>query len=101
WRANDQKTLKTQSINDEEKKMTLKVAVGPMCRHCKARGELFGRIQNGELGDLITLRCYGMHPPVGSAFSPPRSVWQQMLNGGEGGKKDGPGGKDASELEYQ
>src|SRR3954462_6156176 len=77
-------------LNEEAKKKNLKVAVGLMCRHCKARGELFDRIQNGELGDLITLRCYRMHPPVGSAFSPPRQIWQQMLNSGDGGKKDGP-----------
>src|SRR3954470_13685286 len=94
-------TRKILALNDEAKKKNMKVAVGLMCRHCKARGELFDRIQNGELGDLITLRCYRMHPPVGSAFSPPRSVWQQMLNGGEGGKKDGPAGKEASELEFQ
>ena len=50
----------------------LKVAVGLMCRHCKARGELFDRIQNGEIGDIIALRCYRMHGPVGSAFSPPK-----------------------------
>jgi predicted dehydrogenase len=87
-------------LNAEAKKKNLKVAVGLMCRHCKARGELFDRIQNGELGDLITLRCYRMHPPVGSAFSPPRKLWQDMVNGGEGGKKDGPGG-DVSELAYQ
>jgi predicted dehydrogenase len=51
----------------------MKVGVGLMCRHCVARQELFDRIQNGELGDLITLRCYRMHGPVGSAFSPPRT----------------------------
>jgi predicted dehydrogenase len=47
----------------------LKVSVGLMCRHCEARQELFDRVQNGEMGDLITLRSYRMHPPVGSAFS--------------------------------
>jgi predicted dehydrogenase len=41
-----------------------------------------------------------MHPPVGSAFSPPRKLWQEMVNSGDGGKKDGPGG-DVSELAYQ
>src|SRR5437764_309844 len=67
----------------------------------KARGELFDRIQNGEIGDLIALRCYRMHPPVGSAFSPPRQIWQQMVSTGEGGKKDGPSGGDVSELAFQ
>jgi predicted dehydrogenase len=94
-------TRKILALNEDAKKKNLKVAVGLMCRHCKARAELFDRIQNGEMGDLITLRCYRMHPPVGSAFSSPRSLWQQNVNGGAGGKKDGPGGKEASELEFQ
>jgi predicted dehydrogenase len=63
-------TRKMLALGEEAKKKNLKVGVGLMCRHCKARAELFDRIQNGELGDLITLRCYRMHPPVGSAFSP-------------------------------
>lgn len=47
----------------------LKVGVGLMCRHCKGRQELFDRIQNGEMGELLMLRAYRMHPPVGSAFT--------------------------------
>jgi len=94
-------TRKMLALAEEAKKKNLKVAVGLMCRHCKARGELFDRIQNGELGDLITLRCYRMHPPVGTAFSPPRQVWQQMVAGGDAAKKDGPAGGDVSEVAFQ
>lgn len=65
-------TRKMLALGEEAKKKNLKVGVGLMCRHCKARGELFDRIQNGEIGDLVTLRCYRMHPPVGSAFSAPK-----------------------------
>ena len=43
----------------------LKVGVGLMCRHCAVRGELFDRIQGGEIGDIIALRAYRMTPPVG------------------------------------
>jgi len=50
----------------------LKVGVGLMCRHCDARRELFDRIQNGEIGDLITLQAYRMSGPIGSAFSDQR-----------------------------
>ena len=57
----------SQALNEEAGKKNLKVGVGLMCRHCKARQELFDRIQNGEMGDLIALRCYRMHGPVGSA----------------------------------
>jgi predicted dehydrogenase len=65
-------TRKMLALDEEAKKKNLKVAVGLMCRHCDARRELFDRIQDGELGDLIALRCYRMHGPVGSAFSGPR-----------------------------
>lgn len=65
-------TRRMLALGEESVKRNLKVGVGLMCRHCKSRGELFDRIQNGEIGDLITLRCYRMHGPVGSAFSGPK-----------------------------
>src|SRR5438046_1001501 len=85
-------TRKMLALGEEAKKKNLKVAVGLMCRHCKARGELFDRIQGGEIGDIITLRCYRMHGPVGTAFSAPRKLWQQTVASGGGSKKDGPAG---------
>ena len=95
-------TRKMLALGEEAKKKNLKVGVGLMCRHCKARGELFDRIQSGELGDLITLRCYRMHPPVGSAFSPPKHLWQEMVSGGTAGRKDGPAtANEIGELEFQ
>jgi predicted dehydrogenase len=62
-------TRKMFELGELATKKNIKVGVGLMCRHCKARGELFDRIQGGEIGDVIALRCYRMHPPVGSAFS--------------------------------
>jgi predicted dehydrogenase len=56
-------------LGEEAKKKNLKVGVGLMCRHCEIRGELFDRIQNGELGDLTMLRAYRMAGPTASAFS--------------------------------
>src|SRR5438132_13338178 len=94
-------TRRMLELGEEAKKKNLKVAVGLMCRHCKARAELFDRIQNGELGDLITLRCYRMHGPVGTAFSAPRKLWQQTVASGGGSKKDGPASAEVGELEYQ
>jgi predicted dehydrogenase len=47
----------------------LKVAVGLMIRHCRARQELHKRISDGEIGDLVAMRAYRMHGPVGSCFS--------------------------------
>jgi predicted dehydrogenase len=44
----------------------LKVAVGLMCRHCEARGELFKRIKDGEIGDVLLLRAYRMAGQTGN-----------------------------------
>lgn len=46
----------------------LKVGVGLMCRHCEARKELFSRIKDGEIGDIVLLRAYRQHPKVGHCF---------------------------------
>src|SRR3954468_12579152 len=40
-----------------------------MSRHSRALQELHKRIEDGEIGDLVVLRGYRMHGPVGSAFS--------------------------------
>ncbi len=45
----------------------LKVGVGLMCRHCKARNELADMLHNGKLGDILMLRAYRMTGPTGSA----------------------------------
>jgi predicted dehydrogenase len=45
----------------------LKVGVGLMCRHCDARKELYDRIKNGEIGEILSLRAYRMAGPTGSA----------------------------------
>ncbi len=65
-------TRKMLKLAAESAQKNLKVGVGLMCRHCKIRGELFDRIKSGQIGDLITLRAYRMHGPLGFAFSGPR-----------------------------
>ncbi len=57
------------ALADESVKKNLKVGVGLMCRHCKARQELFHRIQDGEIGDLMLLRAYRMAGPLVICFS--------------------------------
>jgi myo-inositol 2-dehydrogenase/D-chiro-inositol 1-dehydrogenase len=65
---------------EEAKRKNLKVGVGLQRRHQPSYLEAIERIHNGEIGDLITLRCY----------------W----NGGPPAKSPFPRG-DLSELEYQ
>jgi len=45
-----------------------------MCRHCRVRGELFDRIQQGEIGDIILGRAYRLQGPVGTCFTKPRDA---------------------------
>ena len=64
-------TRKIIALAEQAKQKNLKVGVGLMCRHCKARHELLARIHDGQIGDIITLRTYRMVGPMG-AFTPPR-----------------------------
>jgi len=73
---------KMLKLADEATAKNLKVGVGLMSRHSRPMEELHNRIQDGEIGDLILLRGYRMHGPVGSAFStkwpgePSELLWQ-------------------------
>ncbi len=64
-------TRKMMELNKLAKEKNLKCAVGLMCRHCRARGELADRIHNGEIGDVLMLRAYRMAGPTGSAATGP------------------------------
>ena len=65
-------TRKMLDLAAESVKRNLKVGVGLMCRHCKARGELFDRIKSGQIGDLVLLRAYRMAGPTAHAFAGPK-----------------------------
>jgi predicted dehydrogenase len=65
-------TKKMIKLADEATKKNLKVGVGLMCRHCAARGELHKRIRKGEIGDIIAMRTYRQHGPVGTCFTGPK-----------------------------
>jgi len=62
-------TRKMMELDEKAKAKNLKVAVGLMCRHCRARGELYDRVQDGQIGDLVLMRAYRMAGPTGSAFA--------------------------------
>ena len=59
-------------LAEQARAKNLKVAVGLMCRHCKARQELYDRIRNDEIGEITMLRAYRMTPPVGTCYSEPK-----------------------------
>ncbi len=60
-------------LGEAAEKKNLKVGVGLMCRHCDARGELYNRIQNGEIGDVLLLRAYRVVGPTATAFTKPKT----------------------------
>jgi hypothetical protein len=65
-------SVKAKQMNELAKladEKNLKVGVGLMIRHCHARQELHKRISDGAIGDIIAMRAYRMHGPVGSCFS--------------------------------
>ena len=53
--------LKAAELSEQK---NLKVGVGFMWRHSKARQEVIGRIHDGAIGDVHTLRIYRVHGPV-------------------------------------
>ncbi|RMF96072.1 MAG: twin-arginine translocation signal domain-containing protein [Planctomycetota bacterium] len=58
-----------EAAADKSVEKGLKVGVGFMWRHSKARQEVINRIHDGAIGDVHTLRIYRMHGPV---FCPKR-----------------------------
>jgi predicted dehydrogenase len=52
-------------LAEEATAKNLKVGVGLMSRHSRAMQELYQRIQDGEIGEIICMRGYRMHGPVG------------------------------------
>ncbi|HEV3168458.1 MAG TPA: Gfo/Idh/MocA family oxidoreductase [Isosphaeraceae bacterium] len=65
-------TRKMLALGEEAKKKNLKVGVGLMCRHCEVRQELYNRIKDGQIGEILTLRAYRQTGPVGSALTDPK-----------------------------
>jgi predicted dehydrogenase len=59
-------------LNRRAQEKNLKVGVGLMCRHCEARGELYKRIKDGAIGDIVLLRAYRQAGPTGSAAAGPK-----------------------------
>ncbi len=66
-------TRKMLALGDEASRKNLKVGVGLMCRHCEARTELYKRIRDGQIGDIVMLRAYRQTGPVGTALTRAKS----------------------------
>ena len=73
-------TKKMFKLGELATKKNLKVGVGLMVRHCRARQELLSRIRDGQIGEIVAMRGYRM---------------------GQGGGTAGPRPEGVSELTYQ
>jgi predicted dehydrogenase len=59
-------------LGEDAQAKNLKVGVGLMCRHCVARAQLKEQIEDGKIGDILLMRAYRMHGPVGFFASDPK-----------------------------
>jgi predicted dehydrogenase len=75
-------------LAEEAQAKNLKVGVGLMCRHCVVRGELFKRLQDGAIGDIMLLRAYRVKGPEATQYTHKRPL-------------DTPDMPDITEVGYQ
>src|SRR5271165_3084501 len=73
-------TRRMLKLGEEASQKNLKVGVGLMVRHCRARQALYDRIRSGQIGEIVAMRAYRM---------------------GQGGGTAPPKPDDISELAYQ
>ena len=59
---------------EQSAQKNLKVGVGLMCRHCRARWELLGRIQDGQIGEITLLKTYRLVGPAGFCGPKPQEM---------------------------
>ncbi len=67
-------TRKMLALAELSRQRNLKVGVGLMCRHCKARWELLDRIRSGQIGEITFLRTYRLVGPAGVAGRKPPNL---------------------------
>ena len=64
--------------NEVAKQKNLKIAGGLMWRHDKPREEVIQRIHDGAIGELLLLRTYRLHGPVG--FKPKQAGESELAH---------------------
>jgi predicted dehydrogenase len=71
-------TRRMLKLGEASVQKKLKVGVGLMVRHCRARRELFDRIQAGQIGDIVAMRAYRMGSGGGTAPPKPEGITELM-----------------------
>jgi predicted dehydrogenase len=70
--ADGPSSRKMLKLAEEAGAKNLKAGVGLMSRHHRGLEQLADRIHGGEIGDIVLLRGYRMHGPLGSMLSSPK-----------------------------
>ena len=71
-------TRRMIALGDEAGRRNLKVGVGLMVRHCRARHELLTRLRDGQIGDIVAMRGYRMGSGGGTATVTPPNTSELM-----------------------
>src|SRR5690242_16813509 len=71
-------TRRMIALGEEAARKNLKVGVGLMVRHCRARQELLNRIRDGQIGDIVAMRGYRMGSGGGTAPVKPEGITELM-----------------------
>ncbi len=71
-------TRRMIALGEEAARKNLKVGVGLMVRHCRARQELLKRIRDGQIGDIVAMRGYRMGSGGGTAPVKPEGTTELM-----------------------
>ena len=71
-------TRRMIALGEEAGRKNLKVGVGLMVRHCRARQELLNRIRDGQIGDIVAMRGYRMGSGGGTAPVKPAGISELM-----------------------
>ena len=71
-------TRRMLKLGELSVKKNLKVGVGMMVRHCKARLALLDRIRSGQIGDIIAMRATRMGPAGGTIGPKPDGITEMM-----------------------
>ncbi len=62
------------ALGEQATAKNLKVGVGLMVRHCRGRQELYQRIRDGQIGEIVAMRAYRMGSGGGTAAPKPEGI---------------------------
>ena len=71
-------TRRMIAMGEEAGKKNLKIGVGLMVRHCRARQELLNRVRDGQIGDIVAMRGYRMGGNGGTSPVKPEGITELM-----------------------